>query len=210
MDTKDSASADPDRTTDAPVDGHSRRNFLGGFGVMGVMAMAGMVDAPHARASSPQHIATAPELSAIGKVDVIRDEKHEVPGGTEHIVQYVVSDDKGTNVRHSYNLSRVRQSGSYTMAANFRVEHFALGQPLTEKPIDTKTLQISVYGLEGEVSGNRRKDTITTTIVADDGTVHRQTQVVPVRLDLSEFENLDTASLVAKMGNIHFGKGNLK
>jgi hypothetical protein len=96
------------------------------------------------------------------------------------------------------------------MSANFRVENFFAGQLLTEKPASTKTLQMSVYGVEGEISGNRRKDTITTTIVAEDGTINRQTQVVPVRLDLSELEGLDTASLVTKMGNIHLGKETLK
>ena len=68
---------------------------------------------------------------------------------------------------------------------------------------------MSIYGIEGEVSGNRRKDTVTTTIVGTDGEITRKTQIVPVRLDLSEFAGLDTAALAAKMGNIHLGNETL-
>jgi hypothetical protein len=208
MDPKKSAFVDPDNIVSySPADTQSRRGFLGGVGAISLAAMAGMMDTTSAQASPIQASTSATQaLSSIDKINVIRDEKHDVPGGTEQIVQYTVSDDNGTTVRHSYNYSRIKQSGAYTISSNFRIEKFASGQPLTEKPASTKTFQLSVYGVEGEVSGNRRRDTVTTTIVADDGTVKRQTQVVPVRLDVSEFEGLDTAALIAKMGNIHLGK----
>jgi hypothetical protein len=210
MDTKDSAAAGQDNNLNSPADVSSRRGFLGNFSVMGLMALSGMMPAPQAQASSHQNSTATPKLSGISEVNVIRNDKFEVPGGTEHIVQYVISDDKGANVRYSFNISKVGQPGSYTMSANFRFEHFAPGQPLTEKPAGTKTFQMSAYGVEGEISGNRRNDTITTTIVAEDGTMNRQTQVVPVRLDLSELEGLDATALFTKIGNIHSGKETLK
>ncbi|MEO6805975.1 MAG: hypothetical protein ABI286_03035 [Edaphobacter sp.] len=132
-----------------------------------------------------------------------------MPGGKERILQYTVSDDQGVTVRHSSNISRIDVNETYTMNSNFRVENFAPGQSLQQQPSRTRTFQLTAYGVKGEVIGNRRHDTITTTMVTDDGTIQRQTQVVPVRLDLSEFASLNTEGLITKMGNIHLGKDQL-
>ncbi len=208
MDSEKSTPIDQS-TNPSPSDAPSRRGFLGGFGALGLATVAAMMDVPQANASALQAGVSTPKLSSVDKVKVIRDEKYDVPGGQEHIVEYVASDPNGATVRHSYNLSRIKESGTYTMSANFRVEKFALGQSLNETAASVETLQMSIYGIEGEVSGNRRKDTVTTTIVGTDGEITRKTQIVPVRLDLSEFDGLDTAALAAKMGNIHLGNQTL-
>jgi hypothetical protein len=193
-----------------PIGTSDRRGFLGGLGVMGFAAMAGVLNATPADAAQVQSASTAPvKLSSIGKVNVIRDETFEVPGGKEHILQYTVSDDKGITLRHSYNISRIDGNENYTTTSNFRVEEFAPGLSLQQQPSNTRTFQMTAYGVKGDVIGDRRHDTVTTTMVAEDGTVQRQTQVVRVRLDLSEFAGLDTAALVTKMGNIHLGKEQL-
>lgn len=165
---------------------------------------------PRADAEQVQSTSTVPlRLSSLGKVNVIRDESFEVPGGKEHIVQYTVSDDQGITLRHSYNLTRIDGDGTYTTTSNFRIEEFSAGQTLQQQPSNTRTFQLTASGIKGEVIGDRRHDTVTTTMVAEDGTVQRQTQVVAVRLDLSEFAGLDTAALVTKMANIHLGKDQL-
>jgi hypothetical protein len=206
-----STDTDHNRSAQSAVaDSRSRRDFLGGVGALGLAAMSGLIEAPKADATQLQDSSSeATKASSIGKIKVLRDEKYEIPGGSEQIVQYTMTDEAGRVVRHSYNYSHTKQSGTYTIASTFRVEHFASGQPLTGKPASTKTLQVSVYGVEGEVIGNRRRDTITTTIMGDDGNTKRETQVVPVRLDLSEFDGLDTAALVSRMRNVHLGNDTL-
>lgn len=193
-------------TTDTSLSGTpNRRGFLGGLGFLGLAALTGTASA---EASQNQiDAAPAPRLSSMGEVDVLRDENFDIPGGKEYITQYTVTDDKGLTERRFSSTARTESSDqTYTVITNHRIEQFAPGQSLKGPATSTKTFQVNVYGVKGYVTGDRRNDTITTTIIGPDGTVHRQTQVIPVRLDMSEFTGLSTAELITKVGNAHFSK----
>ncbi len=193
-------------TTNTALSGISnRRGFLEGLGFLGLAALTGTAgaEAHENQIDAP----STPRLSSIGKVEVLRDEKFDIPGGKEHIMQYTVTDDKGVTERRFSSTARTEGSDqTYTVITNHRIEQFAAGQSLKGPATSTKAFQINVYGVKGYEMGDRRNDTITTTIIGPDGSVHRQTQVVPVRLDMSEFTGLSTAELITKVGNAHFAK----
>lgn len=66
---------------------------------------------------------TFPKLSPIGKVNVIRDEAFEVPGGKQHTGQYVVHKGNGlTRAALLRHLSHTCETGAYTIPSGFALK----------------------------------------------------------------------------------------
>ncbi len=143
-------------------------------------------------------------LSSIARIDLIRDERREVSGGKECFIEWTAADEKGLVKKFSAHATRIDEDVTYTMKTEIVIHTYLPGTEQTSTPDSTKQRTITAHGIKGDVAGPVRNDYVTLTTVDESGSVHRQSLEVPVRLDLSEFERMDTETMIARIGSQFF------
>lgn len=180
--------------------GTDRRSFLGGAGVLGFAAMAGMLNSADAKAATPQTNASA-RLSSIDKLNVTRNETYDVPGGKEYFLDWQINDDKGVVKKVICHHTRLDSDVTYTMASNIVIHTFNPGMDINGSPASTKHQNVTVYAVKGEVVGPVRNDHVTITTIHRNGSSSRLSKIVPVRLEIPEFANMDIETMITNIGH---------
>lgn len=179
----------------------SRRAFLTGLGAAGLGGLMACV-------STPAH-AVNTCASASVKVDTIESTKTlrydtlEIPGGKEVFLDQQVTGANGVLMITNTHSVRTDTEVAYNMHVDITVLTFAPGKSVADAPDLSRTQSISIAGIKGEVEGNIRKDLMTITFLHEDGTSTRTSQEVPVRLDVSQYDDLTPDQSMRLMFEAH-------
>lgn len=176
---------------------------MGVAGAMGLGAAVSTLTLPKAQAAILQ--SEVPNLSSIGDLKVTRDEKFDVPGGKEQFVEWLACDGNGVTKKFLVHHTRIDADVSYTISTNVVIHTYSAGSSIDSKPVATSEQNITVYAVKGEVSGSVRNDHLTITTVHRDGSSSRLSQIVPVKLDNSEYADMDTATIIRSIGRQFLG-----
>jgi hypothetical protein len=188
------------------VENTKRREFLCGMGAVGLAAMSSAVNGNKAEAQiGGNPLSPPPKLSSIAALNVTREQTLDVPNGKESFFEWEASDAEGVTTRFIVHTTRIDVGETYTVNTGVTVQTFARGVKPGGEPTSTTQQNMTAFGEKGEVEGALRHDTVTITTVHGDGSSSRETRIVPVRLDLSEYQGLDLAAVAAKIGSHYVG-----
>lgn len=182
----------------------NRRGFLGAFGAAGLAALSGGIpeqaNASTVSAQEPSNV----NLSSLDDLKVTREENFEVPNGKETFLEWQVADkNKRIIKKFMTHHARVDADGTYTMTTDIKINTYKLEDGVTGIPISSNEQHATVFATKGEPIGSIREDRMIVTSIHNDGTTTRQVLTVPVRLDTSEFDDMNAATLIGKLGAMH-------
>jgi hypothetical protein len=203
MDDKEKQSSSVDqhviRTT-------KRRQFLGSLGAVGLASVAGASKVERAEAQlQPPNSSVPQKLSSIANLKVNREQTLDVPNGKESFLEWEASDAVGARTKFIVHTTRIDVDETYTITTSIAAHKFAPGSDPNAEPISTTQQNTTAFGEKGETVGAVRNDVVTVTTVHEDGSSSRETRIIPVRLDLKEFEGLDFAAVASKVGSRYVG-----
>ena len=186
---------------------NTRRAFLGGVGATSLGAIL--------TCFSPAAQAATSVTNERLRIDTIKDAKTlsfetlPVPGGKEIFLDQQATGSNGVTMLTRGHTIRTDTEVAYTMHIDLTVQLFAPGASTTGTPDSTRTTNVSLSGIKGEVEGDIRRDHMTITIINPDGTSTRTSQEVPVRLDVSKYDDLTPEQLMRVMSEAHNSVGRL-
>lgn len=191
--------ADPISASEA-----SRRAFLTGLGTVGLGGLMACVTTP-ARAINAG--ASAPvKVDMIESTKTLRYDTLELPSGKEVFLDQQVTGANGVLMITRTHSVRTDTEVAYNMHLDITVLTFAPGKSVADAPDLSRTQSISIAGIKGDIVGPVRNDHMTVTVVHPDGTSSRFSQVTPVRMDLSQYDQLAPDVLMKMIGD-HFLNG---
>lgn len=186
---------------------NTRRAFLGGIGAVSMGAFFTCLT-PGASAES---LGSNDRL----RIDTVQDSKTlrydtlTVPGGKEIFLDQQATGANGVTMLTRGHTIRTDTEVAYTMHIDLTIQLFAPGRSTTGTPDSSRTTNLTLSGIKGEVEGNIRRDHMTITFVNPDGTSTRMSQEVPVRMDVSQYDDLTPDQLMRVMFDAHKNGGRL-
>ncbi len=180
---------------------NTRRSFLGSIGATGMGALFACFSRTALAASTAKDGGL--QIDSIQETKTLRNDTIPVPGGKEVFLDQQAIGANGVTQLVRMHSIRTDTEVAYTMHADIVVQSFAPGNPPTGTPDASRTMNLSISGIKGEVEGNIRKDLMTITFLHEDGTSTRTSQEVPVRLDVSQYDDLTPDQSMRLMFEAH-------
>ena len=180
---------------------NTRRAFLGSVGATSIGALFACLSPTALAASSDR--GEILRIDAIQECRTLRNDTIAVPGGKEVFLDQQAIGANGVTMLSRMHSIRTDTEVAYTMHADIVVLNFAPGSPQTGTPNSSRSMNLSLSGIKGEVEGNIRRDHVTITFMHEDGTSTRTSQEVPVQLDVSQYDDLTPDQSMRLMFEAH-------
>lgn len=179
----------------------TQRSLVGSMGATSMGALFACLS-PSALAASVSRDEVL-RIDAIQECKTLRNDIIAVPGGKEVFLDQQAIGANGVTMLSRTHFIRTDTEVAYTMHTDIVVQNFAPGNPPTGTPNSSRSMNFSLSGIKGEVEGNIRRDHVTITFLHEDGTSTRTSQEVPVRLDVSQYDDLTPDQTMRLMFEAH-------